>query len=108
MNGSGKPVGGTRPVTTAIFKNTCINTKEPIPAESKAPNLSGAFFEVLIIHKNIKTNKKITNNAPTNPHSSAIIEKIKSDSANGKNKYFCLELNNPTPNTPPKEIPKRD
>ena len=37
-----------------------------------------------------------------------IIEKIKSDSANGKNKYFCLELKTPTPNIPPSEIPNID
>ena len=30
---------------------------------------------------------------PTNPVSSAMIEKIKSDSENGKNKYFSIILN---------------
>ena len=33
--------------------------------------------------------------------SKPMIDNIKSDSENGKNKYFCLLLNNPTPNNPP-------
>ena len=31
INGSGSPVGGIRPVTTAIFKRTCIANKQEIP-----------------------------------------------------------------------------
>lgn len=108
MNGNGKPVGGTKPVTTATFKRTWINTSDATPAEIKHPNLSVAFLEIFIIHKNNKTNNKTTNIEPTKPVSSAIIENIKSDSENGKNKYFCLELNIPTPNKPPREIPKSD
>lgn len=40
------------------------------------------------------------NAEPTKPNSSATIEKIKSDSANGKNKYFWRELKSPTPKVP--------
>ena len=49
-----------------------------------------------------KTDK--SNIAPTNPVSSTIIEKIKSDSENGKKRYFCLELKIPTPNQFPSPI----
>ena len=45
---------------------------------------------------------------PTKPVSSAMIEKIKSDSENGKNKYFCLDLKTPVPNAPPRAMPKID
>ena len=44
-----------------------------------------------IFSKNNKTKSEIINKQPTKPVSSAIIENIKSDSANGKNKYFCLD-----------------
>ena len=108
MNGSGKPVGGTNPETTATFKITWIKISEPIPAESKHPNLSLAFFATLIMQTNKSTKTTIKTLAPTKPVSSAIIEKIKSDSANGKNKYFCLELNKPEPNAPPSEIANKD
>jgi len=57
---------------------------------------------------NNKTKSNITNNEPTKPVSSAIIENIKSDSENGKNKYFCLELKIPVPNIPPSAIPRID
>ncbi len=108
INGSGKPVGGTSPVTTAMFNITWIMISAPIPVASKKPNLSGAFLATFIIHKNIKTNKIIIKSEPAKPVSSAITENIKSDSANGKNKYFCLELNIPEPNIPPREIPRSD
>ena len=49
MNGNGNPVGGTTPVTTAMFRRVWIKISEPIPAESKAPNLSFAFKETLMI-----------------------------------------------------------
>lgn len=108
IKGSGSPVGGTNPVTTAMFKSTWIIISDPIPTASKKPNLSGAFLATFIIAKNSKTKIIIKTKAPTKPVSSAIIEKIKSDSANGKNKNFCLELKIPDPNIPPREIPKSD
>ena len=108
MNGSGRPVGGTTPVTTAIFKSTWIIISEPIPAESIAPNLSGAFFAIFIMHTNKSTKIAITLSAPTKPVSSAIIAKMKSDSENGKNRYFCLEWKSPEPNIPPRDTPRSD
>jgi hypothetical protein len=70
--------------------------------------LSTAFFATFIIAKNNNKNINTTKTQPIKPISSAIIENIKSDSANGKNKNFCLELNIPEPNNPPSEIPKID
>ena len=46
--------------------------------------------------------------APTKPVSSAIIEKIKSDSENGKKRYFCLELKIPEPKKLPRAIARSD
>ena len=40
INGSGSPVGGTKPVTTEIFKSTWIIIIAPIPTAKKNPNLS--------------------------------------------------------------------
>lgn len=104
MNGSGIPVGGMEPVTTAILIATCTAIKDAIPPTNKVPNLSFALRAILIKHMIRATKTKIKKVAPTKPNSSPIIEKIKSDSLNGKNKYFCLLLNNPTPNNPP--LPK--
>ena len=88
INGSGKPVGGTSPVTTAIFKSTWIIIIEPMPTAIKKPNLSAALFAIFTIIKNKITNKLKRKITPTKPTSSAIIERIKSDSENGKNRYF--------------------
>lgn len=108
INGSGKPVGGTTPVTTATFKSIWIIIIDPIPTESKNPNLLSAIFATFKILTNNKTKIKIINKHPTKPNSSAIIENIKSDSANGRNKYFCLELKIPEPNIPPSDTAKSD
>ena len=51
---------------------------------------------------------KIKTVHPTKPSSSAIIEKIKSLSLNGRKSSACLELNNPTPQTPPLPIAYSD
>lgn len=108
MNGSGKPVGGTSPVTTATFKRHWMIIIEPIPTHKRKPNLSGAILATLKTVKTKTTKSKIKKLTPTNPTSSAIIERMKSDSANGKNKYFCLDLKTPTPNIPPSAIPRSD
>ena len=76
-----------------------------IPAQSNAPNRSGAFKAILTSKKIKSAKADISKMQPIKPVSSPIIEKIKSDSANGKNKYFCLELKSPTPNQPPEPKP---
>ena len=104
MNGRGKPVGGIEPVTTAMFKIVWIEITAPIPKQRNAENLLFAFIPTLkiLIIKNKNTKHKATQ--PTKPNSSAIIEKMKSLSLNGKNNSACLELNKPTPQTPPLPI----
>ena len=79
-----------------------------MPLASKQPNLSLAFLATFMMHKNNKKYIKIKHTLPKKPVSSAMIEKIKSLSANGKNKYFCLELKSPEPKNPPSEIPSSD
>lgn len=88
MNGSGSPVGGIEPVTTAIFKSVCTAITIPIPHASKQPKRSFALSPIL---NNSQTREKyatIKRQHPQNPNSSPIIEKMKSDSANGKKRYF--------------------
>lgn len=99
--GKGKPVGGMLPVTTAMLINTCTEITTATPQTKSAAKRFVARFAILInaTIKTAYTNK--TNTEPTKPISSAIIEKMKSLSQNGKNKYFCLELKSPTPNQPP-------
>ena len=90
INGSGSPVGGMLPVTTAMFKRSCTPITSATPHDSRQPNLSFAFRPILN-SKNISTKyaqSKITQ--PKKPNSSPIMEKIKSLSANGKKRYFCL------------------
>ena len=101
INGRGTPVGGILPLTTAILIKTWLAIIVVIPVAKKQPNLSLLFIAILI-PLNINSPKiEINIIQPNNPNSSPIIEKIKSDSANGKNRYFCLLLNSPTPNNPP-------
>ena len=101
INGSGSPVGGSAPEQTEILSNTCTAIMVVIPVARKQPNLVGAFIAIMIPRIITIKNTKIKNKQPTKPNSSAIIEKIKSLSAKGKKRYFCLELKSPTPNQPP-------
>lgn len=108
INGSGNPVGGILPVTTAMFINTCTAITVATPVTKRAPNLSFALRAILIKQTINNTKTKMIPIAPTKPSSSPIIEKIKSLSQNGKNKYFCLELKSPTPNQPPEPREYKD
>lgn len=77
-NGNGIPVFGIEFVTTPIFITTCTITSAVIPVASKLENISGAFIAIKIpLHIN-KANRIITIAHPTNPNSSAKIEKMKS------------------------------
>ena len=49
MNGSGKPVGGIEPVTTAIFSMVWIEMIAPIPKHKYAENLFSARIPTLNI-----------------------------------------------------------
>ena len=104
MNGSGRPVGGIEPVTTATLMRVCTAMTAATPTHKRQPNRSHAPSPILIslITKTAKTTSKSP--APTNPNSSAMIENMKSLSENGKNKYFWRELNSPTPNHPPEPM----
>ena len=66
--------------------------------------MSGAFIAINTpLH--INTANSINTTAhPTNPSSSANIEKIKSLCGSGIYKYFCLLSPKPTPNKPPEPI----
>jgi len=104
MNGSGNPVGGIEPETTAMFNKTWIAITAAIPKQRKAENLLSDFkptLKMLII--SVK-NTKQSIIQPNKPNSSATIEKMKSLSLNGRNNSACLELNKPTPQTPPLPI----
>ena len=84
INGSGNPVGGIEPDTTAILSITCVAIMQAIPPDNNEPNLS-LQPSAILIKKIIKVAKvNITSVAPKKPTSSHIIEKIKSLSANGK------------------------
>ena len=100
-SGNGKPVGGILPLTTNAFITVWIPYTRVIPEASKNEKKSFAFAAIFIPRK-IST-AQTANNAkiPTKPSSSPIIDKIKSLSAKGKNRYFCRDLNNPVPNHPP-------
>ena len=101
INGSGIPVGGIVPVTTATFIAVCTAIIAVIPVAKYTPSLSNASCAIRIPMYTISKYITISIMQPTSPNSSPIIEKIKSLSLNGKNMYFCLLLNSPTPNSPP-------
>ena len=108
MNGSGSPVGGIEPLTTAMFRIVWILIIAAIPKHKNAVYLLldlTPIMKILIIRVTYTT---ISSKHPINPVSSAMIENIKSDSLNGKNNCACLELNNPTPHTPPLPIAYSD
>ena len=46
ISGSGTPVGGIDPVTTARFINTCVAIILPIPTARYRPNLSFEFLSI--------------------------------------------------------------
>ena len=55
INGSGKPVGGIEPVTTAMLRITCIPSIAPIPKQRNVAYLFDAFKPTLnIVIINIK------------------------------------------------------
>ncbi len=76
-----------------------------MPEQSNAPNLSGAPNDILSARRIINRYAHSTTMHPSSPNSSPITLNIKSLSANGKNRYFCLELNKPTPKNPPAPSP---
>ena len=104
MNGNGKPVGGIEPDTTAMLSIVWIEITAPIPKQRKAENLLFARMPIIKIFIIIVIKIAQTNKQPTKPSSSAIIEKIKSLSRNGKNYCACLLLKSPTPHIPPLPI----
>lgn len=101
INGSGKPVGGIEFVTTKILSITCVEITHATPPASKLANISFAFWAILISEKIRMINIIKITPAPKKPNSSQIIEKIKSLSAKGRYKYFCLDEKSPTPKSPP-------
>ena len=85
-------VGSGRAVTTRSKK--WFSTKKTINLH----HISNA----IVIEKIISTQDELNAGTIRSEFTvQSITETIKSDSAKGKNAYFCLELNNPTPNKPP-------
>ena len=72
-----------------------------MPEANRKEKKSSAFVAALmpLKIKNMLTENRT--NIPTKPSSSPIMERIKSLSAKGKKRYFCLELKSPVPNNPP-------
>ena len=106
-SGSGSPVGGIEPDTTSAFITTCIPKISVIPVARRYPNKSfapAAIFSPRNTMNPISVKNPIS---PINPVSSPIMDRIKSDSENGKKAYFCLEPNIPVPNQPPEQRVKR-
>lgn len=84
INGSGSPVGGIEPETTAMFKITCMAIIAPMPKHKKAENLLFAFMPTLKMQIISARNNATTIKQPTKPSSSAIMEKMKSLSLKGR------------------------
>ena len=101
MNGRGKPVGGTAPVTTAMFRTTWTVRIVAMPMASRQPKRSFACIAIFRQYIITAIKAAITNKHPINPNSSPIMLNMKSLSENGRKEYFWRELNNPTPNQPP-------
>ena len=73
-----------------------IDITAPMPKHRKAENLLFARIPIIKILTINVTKTAHTIKQPTKPSSSAIIEKMKSLSLNGKKSCACLELNKPT------------
>lgn len=101
INGRGSPVGGIIPETTQRLIITWMEITLATPKTKSEPNRSRAFFAIETNKRTRVAKVKTTIVAPKNPSSSPMIENTKSLSENGRNKYFCRELNSPTPNIPP-------
>ena len=61
-----------------------------MPVAKQQPKRDGDLTAIIIPLVITIKNTKIKLKHPMKPNSSAIIEKIKSLSENGKNRYFCL------------------
>ncbi len=82
--GSGTPVGGTAPQTTAMLSNDCVAITAVIPAANNLFALSFASMAVFMPENTRIANTPTTATHPISPNSSPITEKIKSLSANGR------------------------
>ena len=107
-NGSGMPVTGMSPTTTAMLTNACRQIQAVIPAASIAPKVSGAPREVRIPRNPIARNRTMTSPAPTRPNSSPMMAKMKSLNALGRNSPPASRLSpRPAPKTPPSARAKK-
>ena len=95
------PVGGIKPQTTHRFMRSWQNITAVMPNDKYVPILSFAFSAILSPIEITAKYISIRTKQPNKPVSSPIIEKIKSLSEKGRNKYFCRLLKSPTPNSPP-------
>ncbi len=103
-NGRVTPVSGTILRFTPIFIVAWISIQIVIPRARYRPK--GSFTDrairkpryVIIIYIDIRIN------APKNPSSSTITEKIKSHCTSGRQPNFWIDLPNPRPKNPPEPI----
>ena len=102
IKGNVKPVIGIIPTTIPIFIITWHKNIAITPDTIKAPSLSLAKYATIVPLINIVVYAKTTNALPINPHSSHILEKMKSLTCCGM-KFNCdwLPFKKPSPNSPP-------
>src|SRR6185436_6479406 len=108
MNGSGIPFVGTSESTTLILKSACATMLATIPRLNNIPKRSGASNAVRTPRHRNNANTPTTASAPTNPSSSPITAKMKSECANGRNNIFCFPCAKPSPIDPPETIAIND
>ena len=101
ISGNGKPVGGMLPLTTSALMTVCMPYTIVIPIAKRKEKKSSAFDAARIPQNINAAHAKKSKNTPKKPNSSPMMDRIKSLSAKGKNRYFCRELNSPVPNQPP-------
>ena len=79
-NGSGRPVVGTMPMTTATFSTHCTPIMAVMPAASSVPKRSFARSATRMPKKTNRKNRINTATQPTKPMSSPTTANMKSDS----------------------------
>ena len=98
------PVVGTKPDTTAMFRNVCKARWVITPTVSSAPKRSRAWSAIQKPRRISMEKISMITHAPISPSSSQITEKIKSLYCSGRYRNFCRPRPSPTPKRPPEPM----
>ena len=102
MNGRGIPTTGKSPIVMEILMNTCMNRQHATQYPYTRIDRSVCFSALCIILSIRVKNSASKPNDPKNPHSSPMVQKMKSVLCSGTNlNLVCVPWRYPLPEKPP-------